>query len=127
MGDVLLLPIESDSVDIVFSNGVLHHSKNWRMGVSELLRVLKQGGFGWLYLIEDPGGLFWDVMEILRVITRGESPAFGRAAAVRLLRTRTRKRSSGHASSNRGTTFVRYVYPPPLSAIRPSIRIRRPP
>jgi SAM-dependent methyltransferase len=71
-GDVLALPYEDDEFDIVFSNGVLHHTENWQQGVRELLRVLKPGGLGWLYLIEKPGGLFWDVIEVLRVIMKEE-------------------------------------------------------
>jgi ubiquinone/menaquinone biosynthesis C-methylase UbiE len=71
-GDVLDMPFENDTFDIVFSNGVLHHTTDWEKGLAELLRVLKPGGFGWLYLIENPGGLFWDVIEILRVIMTGE-------------------------------------------------------
>lgn len=70
-GTVLKLPFDDDSFDIVFSNGVLHHTLDWRAGVAECVRVLKPGGLGWLYLIENPGGLFWDVIEILRVITQG--------------------------------------------------------
>ncbi|MGH9769644.1 MAG: methyltransferase domain-containing protein [Blastocatellia bacterium] len=69
-GNVLQLPFPDDSFDIVFSNGVLHHTVDWRAGVAECVRTLKPGGLGWIYLIENPGGLFWDVIEILRVITR---------------------------------------------------------
>ncbi|MGH9013062.1 MAG: class I SAM-dependent methyltransferase [Acidimicrobiia bacterium] len=72
-GDVLDLPCEDDAFDIVFSNGVLHHTVEWQRGVQELVRVLHPGGMGWLYLIEKPGGLFWDLIEILRVIMHGES------------------------------------------------------
>ncbi len=71
-GDVLDLPFADNSFDIVFSNGVLHHTTDWRRGVNELLRVLKPGGFGWLYLIENTGGLFWDLVEILRVVMEDE-------------------------------------------------------
>lgn len=39
---------------------------------------------GWLYLIEKPGGLFWDVIELLRVIMTGEGREMARAA-LRLL------------------------------------------
>jgi SAM-dependent methyltransferase len=72
LGNVLKLPFADNSFDIVFSNGVLHHTPNWRAGVAELVRVLKPGGMGWLYLIEDPGGLFWDVIETLREIMKDE-------------------------------------------------------
>jgi SAM-dependent methyltransferase len=73
LGNVLDLPAESSRFDVVFSNGVLHHSKDWERGIGELIRVLKPGGFGWLYLIEKPGGYFWDVIEILRLVTAGVS------------------------------------------------------
>lgn len=79
-GDVLDLPIDANHFDIVFSNGVLHHTTDWKKGVSELLRVLKPGGWGWLYLIENPGGVFWDVIEILRVVMKDEDKPRARAA-----------------------------------------------
>lgn len=70
--NALDLPFDDNSFDIVFSNGVLHHTTDWEKGVGELIRVLKPGGLGWLYLIENPGGLFWDTIEILRVIMQNE-------------------------------------------------------
>jgi ubiquinone/menaquinone biosynthesis C-methylase UbiE len=73
--NVLDLPFENNSFDFVFSNGVLHHTSDWRSGVSELMRVLKPGGDGWLYLIENPGGLFWDSIEVLRVLMRDQVSA----------------------------------------------------
>jgi SAM-dependent methyltransferase len=79
-GSVLELPFGDQSFDIVFSNGVLHHTTDWTAGVNELVRVLRPGGFGWLYLIENPGGLFWDVIEVLRAITQGESRERARRA-----------------------------------------------
>ncbi len=68
--NVLALPQADNSFDIVFSNGVLHHTRDWEQGVAELMRVMKPGGLGWLYLIENPGGLFWYSIEILREIMR---------------------------------------------------------
>ena len=79
-GDVLALPFEESSFDIVSSNGVLHHTVDWKSGVSEVVRVLKPGGLGWLYLIEKPGGLFWDVIEILRMITKDVGSDTARSA-----------------------------------------------
>jgi ubiquinone/menaquinone biosynthesis C-methylase UbiE len=67
---VLKMPFEKDTFNIVFSNGVLHHTNDWKGGLRELIRVLKPGGLGWLYLIEAPGGIFWDKVEILRAILR---------------------------------------------------------
>lgn len=75
-GSVLDMPFKNDSFDIVFSNGVLHHTENWEQGVAEQLRVLKEGGYGWLYLIEKPGGAFWDKIEILRAIMKGVEKSF---------------------------------------------------
>jgi ubiquinone/menaquinone biosynthesis C-methylase UbiE len=77
-GSVLDMPFNDNSFDIVFSNGVLHHTDNWKKGVKEQLRVLKPGGFGWLYLIEQPGGLFWDKVEILRAIMKNVDKDFAR-------------------------------------------------
>lgn len=70
LANVLNIPLPDDSYDVVFSNGVLHHTNNWEKGIEEQLRLLKPGGLGWLYLIEDPGGIFWDKIEILRAITK---------------------------------------------------------
>lgn len=69
-GSVLEMPFEDESFDIVYSNGVLHHTEDWRKGISEQLRVMKKGGWGWQYLIENPGGIFWDKIEILRAIMK---------------------------------------------------------
>jgi ubiquinone/menaquinone biosynthesis C-methylase UbiE len=69
-GNVLELPFGDATFDFVFSNGVLHHTKDMVKGIHELLRVLKPMGQGFLYLIETPGGLYWDVIEILRCVLR---------------------------------------------------------
>jgi SAM-dependent methyltransferase len=79
-GSVLRLPYSDGAFDIVFSNGVLHHTTDWLGGVRELTRVLRPGGLGWLYLIERPGGLFWDTIEVLRVVMEAETPARARDA-----------------------------------------------
>jgi ubiquinone/menaquinone biosynthesis C-methylase UbiE len=55
--DVLQLPFADREFDVVFSNGVLHHTVDCQRGVRELARVLKPGGRGWLYLYHRPGGL----------------------------------------------------------------------
>lgn len=68
--DALNLSIENNSFDIVYCFGVLHHTSDPKKGISELVRVLKEGGFGWLYLIERPGGFNWDIVEILRLIMK---------------------------------------------------------
>jgi ubiquinone/menaquinone biosynthesis C-methylase UbiE len=78
-GNVLDLPFEDNSFDIVYSNGVLHHTQDWKKGVHEHVRVLKKGGLGWQYLIENPGGIFWDNVEICRIILRKVEKSFARS------------------------------------------------
>ena len=75
-GSVLDLHYAQDSFDIVYSNGVLHHTLDWEQGIREQVRVLKPGGLGWQYLIESPGGIFWDKIEILRAILKNVSKAY---------------------------------------------------
>jgi len=79
-GSVLDLPFPDESFDIVFSNGVLHHTVDWQRGISEIVRVVKTGGIGWLYLIENPGGLFWAVIKVLRELMKGENREFARVS-----------------------------------------------
>jgi ubiquinone/menaquinone biosynthesis C-methylase UbiE len=42
--DAESLPFDRDSFDVVYSNGVLHHTPNTGKAVAEILRVLKPGG-----------------------------------------------------------------------------------
>jgi len=79
-GSVLALPFADNSFDIVFSNGVLHHTVDWRTGLQEALRVLKPGGWGWLYLIAKPGGLYWTTIEVLRALMQHEQHETARHA-----------------------------------------------
>lgn len=78
--NVLELPFEEHAFDVAFSNGVLHHTRDWRAGIRELVRVLAPGGLGWLYLIERPGGLFWDMIDVLRDAVAGDSHDVARAS-----------------------------------------------
>lgn len=43
-GNAESLPIRSDSIDVVYSNGVLHHTPNIVTAMDEAYRVLKPGG-----------------------------------------------------------------------------------
>lgn len=78
-GSALDLPFDDKTFDFVYSNGVLHHTTDLVKGIHELLRVLKQGGQGFLYLIENPGGIHWDVIEILRCVVKDVDIAYARA------------------------------------------------
>ena len=82
--DVVDLPLPAASFDIVFSNGVLHHTRDWKRGVHNLVKVMKPGGLGWLYLIENPGGYFWDVIELCREIMQDEVHEDARVAVALL-------------------------------------------
>jgi glycosyltransferase involved in cell wall biosynthesis/ubiquinone/menaquinone biosynthesis C-methylase UbiE len=42
--DAETLPFDDGTFDLVYSNGVLHHTPNTQQAVSEILRVLKPGG-----------------------------------------------------------------------------------
>jgi len=42
--DAESLPFDSDTFDLVYSNGVIHHTPNTHRTVAEILRVLKPGG-----------------------------------------------------------------------------------
>lgn len=44
--DILNLPFENDSFDIIFCNHVLEHIEDDRKAMSELYRVLRKGGWG---------------------------------------------------------------------------------
>lgn len=49
-GDALNLNAESNSIDFVYSMGVLHHTPNMKVAISEIYRVLKKGGHASIYL-----------------------------------------------------------------------------
>lgn len=65
--DVLNLPFDDASFETVFSNGVLHHTSDWKRGVDEYARVMQPGGNGFLYLYAT-GGIFWTTRIALRKI-----------------------------------------------------------
>lgn len=79
VGNVLDLPFADGTFDFVFSNGVLHHTESIVTGLKEIRRVLKPEGKAWLYVIERPGGLHWDMVELLRNVMRPVSRDYARA------------------------------------------------
>ncbi len=71
VGDVTNLPFEENTFDFVFSNGVLHHvDAPYPETLSELYRVLKPNGGGYLYIMEKPGGILNDTIEICRFVLK---------------------------------------------------------
>jgi len=43
-GDAQELPFADNSFDAVFNYGIIHHLENWQKGVTEIARVLRDGG-----------------------------------------------------------------------------------
>ncbi len=63
--DVLNLPFADRSFDFVFSNGVLHHTRDWARGLAEYARVMKTSGYLYTYAC---GGIFWNSRDVMRDI-----------------------------------------------------------
>lgn len=57
-GSVLDLPFKNKTFDFVWCAGVLHHTRNSNLGLSEITRVLKPGGKLFL-LLYGRGGHYW--------------------------------------------------------------------
>ena len=64
-GNALQLPFENNEFDFVYSNGVLHHTKDWKQSLSEYFRVMKTAGFIYLYATD---GIFWKTRIVQREI-----------------------------------------------------------
>jgi ubiquinone/menaquinone biosynthesis C-methylase UbiE len=71
-GSLLELPFDDATFDIVWCNGVLHHTTNPGRALSEVSRVLKPGGRMWLYLYGS-GGIYWYFVDVVRHWLRGAS------------------------------------------------------
>lgn len=67
-GSVLRLPEEwSGRFDFVCSNGVVHHTRDWRQGLREIYRVLRGGGLAYVF-VYGAGGLFWALVDRCRAL-----------------------------------------------------------
>ena len=64
------LPFTDNEFDIVSSNGVFHHLERMDRALAEAFRVLKPGGWMWLY-INGAGGMFNDLMDTIKIIMQG--------------------------------------------------------
>ena len=62
---LLEVPFEDESFDVVWSNGVLHHTGDPDLTLHEIARVLKPGGWMWLYLYGS-GGISWYMVDWVR-------------------------------------------------------------
>ena len=57
--DAETLVFANDAFDVVYSNGVLHHTPNTRRVVSEILRVLKPGGLAIVMVYAENSLHYW--------------------------------------------------------------------
>ena len=67
--NVLNMNFSDNKFDIVFCNGVLHHTSDRDKGIKELIRICKPGGHIFLYLYGS-GGLFWDARKRMNKIMK---------------------------------------------------------
>ncbi len=67
-GSLLDIPLDDASVDVVWSNGVIHHTLGYDQCVAEFARVLKPGGQLFLY-VNGRFGLFELLLDTLRLAT----------------------------------------------------------
>ncbi len=65
LGSLLEIPFEDQSFDVVWCNGVLHHTIDPTKTLAEVSRILKVGGNFWLYLYGS-GGLYWHMVFFFR-------------------------------------------------------------
>lgn len=69
-GDLSNLPVRSESVDVMYSSGVLHHNPDTREALGVVARAVKPGGkiYIWLYHPE-PGLKFWLQLKLRAVVS----------------------------------------------------------
>jgi ubiquinone/menaquinone biosynthesis C-methylase UbiE len=74
-GDAEDLPFDDDAFDIVYSNGVLHHTPSTETALDEALRVLKPGGHAVILLYCKSSWHYWINMWLCEGLLKGK--AFG--------------------------------------------------
>ena len=62
---LLDVPLEDESFDVIWSNGVLHHTGDTDGSLKEFTRLLRPGGWMWLYLYGS-GGIYWHMVDWVR-------------------------------------------------------------
>jgi len=69
-GSTFDIPLDDAAVDIVWSNGVIHHTLDYERCIAEFARVLKPGGALFLY-VNGRFGLFELLLDTLRLANDG--------------------------------------------------------
>lgn len=72
LGDAEILPIDDGTFDVVYSNGVLHHTPDTAKAVREVHRVLKPGGVAIVMLYNRSSLYFWAGLMLQRGVLKGE-------------------------------------------------------
>lgn len=67
--DAERLPFADESFDVVYSNGVLHHTSDTRKAVSEAIRVLRPGGQLAMMLYSRHSAMYWSKLVPRAVVT----------------------------------------------------------
>jgi len=63
-GDIPNMDLNSlPEFDFIFSNGVLHHTEDWRRSLKNYLSLIKEAGYLYLYA---NGGYFWNIRKSAR-------------------------------------------------------------
>ncbi len=66
------LPFASESLDVVYSNGVLHHTPNTGGAISEIHRVLRKGGTAKVMLYHRNSLNYWIEIILRRGLLKGD-------------------------------------------------------
>jgi ubiquinone/menaquinone biosynthesis C-methylase UbiE len=66
------LPFATESFDVVYSNGVLHHTPDSAGAICEIHRVLRQGGLAKVMLYHRNSLNYWIEIVLRRGVLRGE-------------------------------------------------------
>ena len=72
IGDGERLPFANDTLDVVYSNGVLHHTPDTAGAISELHRVLKPGGTAKVMIYHKNSLNYWGELMLHRGVLRGD-------------------------------------------------------
>lgn len=72
IGDGERLPFANDNLDVVYSNGVLHHTPDTAGAIRELHRVLKPAGIAKVMIYHKNSINYWGEMMLHRGVLRGD-------------------------------------------------------